>query len=77
MKLFTHIKEAYDSITMQVLYNILIEFGIPNETGKLIKMCRNETCSTVRVEKHMSDMLPRKKVLKHVILYSHRFSTLL
>ena len=73
--LFTDIKKAYDSVRREVLYNILIEFGIPDETGKLIKMCLNETYSTVRVGKHLPDMLPGKNGLKHVIFYSHGSST--
>jgi len=36
------------------LYNILIEFGIPMKLARLIKMCLNETCSRVRVGKHLS-----------------------
>jgi len=32
-------KEAYDSVRREVLYNILIEFGIPMKLVRLIKMC--------------------------------------
>ena len=42
----------------EVLYNILIEFGIPLRLVRLITMCLNETYSTVRVGKHLSDMFP-------------------
>jgi hypothetical protein len=34
-------KEAYDSVRREVLYNILIEFGVPMELVRLIKMCLN------------------------------------
>jgi hypothetical protein len=44
-------KEAYDSARREVLYNILIEFGIPRKLVGLIKMCLNETYSRVRVGK--------------------------
>jgi len=76
-QLFTDIKKAYDSVRREVLYNILNEFGIPDETGNLIQMCLNETYSTVQVGKHLPDLLPGKNGLKHAILHSHNFSTLL
>jgi hypothetical protein len=31
--------KAYDSVRREVLYNILIEFGIPRKLVGLIKMC--------------------------------------
>jgi hypothetical protein len=39
--------KAYDSVRREVLYNILFEFGIPRKLVGLIKMCLNETNSTV------------------------------
>jgi hypothetical protein len=42
-RLFIDFKKAYDSVTREVLYNILIEFGIPRKLAGLIKMCLNET----------------------------------
>jgi hypothetical protein len=42
-QLFTHFKMAYDSVKREVLYNILIEFGIPKKLVSLIKMCLHET----------------------------------
>jgi len=47
---------------MEVLYNILIEFGIPMTSARLIKMCLYETYSRVRVVKYLFDMLPVKLV---------------
>jgi hypothetical protein len=35
-------KEAYNSVRGEVLYNILIEFGVPMKLVRLIKMCLNE-----------------------------------
>jgi hypothetical protein len=48
----------------EVLYNILIEFGIPVELVRLIQMCLNKTCSRVRVGKHLSGRLATKNSLK-------------
>jgi hypothetical protein len=47
-QLFIDFKKAYDSIK-RVLYNILLEYGIPKKLLRLIKMCLNETYSEVRV----------------------------
>jgi hypothetical protein len=44
-QLFVEFKKAYDSVKMEVLYNILIQFGVPTELVRLIKMCLNETYS--------------------------------
>jgi hypothetical protein len=47
-KLFKDTKKAYDSVRKEILYNILIEFGIPMKLVRLIKMCLNGTFSKVR-----------------------------
>jgi hypothetical protein len=44
-QLFIDFKKAYDSVRREVLYNILIEFGVPVRLVRLIKMCLNETYS--------------------------------
>jgi hypothetical protein len=62
MKLFIHFKKANDSVRREVLYNILIEFGIPKKLVRLIKM--SETYSRVQVGKNLSDMLPIRNDLK-------------
>ena len=36
-QLFIDLKKAYDSVRREALYNILIEFGIPQETGEANK----------------------------------------
>ena len=36
-QLFIDFKKAYDSVRMEVLYNILIEFGIPKKMVRLVK----------------------------------------
>jgi len=38
-QLFIDLKKAYDSFRREVLYNILIEFGIPMKLLRLIKIC--------------------------------------
>jgi hypothetical protein len=44
-QLFIDFKKVYDSVRREVLYSILIEFGIPRKQVGLIKMCLNETYS--------------------------------
>jgi hypothetical protein len=60
-QLFMDFKKAYDSATMEVLYNILIEFGIPLKQVRLIRVYLNEACS---------------RVCNKELLYCHCFSTL-
>jgi hypothetical protein len=50
-QLFIDFKKAYDSVNREVLYNILLEYGVSKKLVKLIKMCLNETYSKVRVGK--------------------------
>jgi hypothetical protein len=38
-QLFIDFKKAYDSVKREVLYDILLEFGIPKKLIRLIKMC--------------------------------------
>jgi sorting nexin-29 len=40
-QLFIDFKNAYDSVRREVLYNILIEFGITMKLVRLVKMCLN------------------------------------
>ena len=61
-QLFIDFKKAYDSFMREVLFNIVIEFGIPMNLVRLIKMCLRETYSRVRVGKYLSDMFPIKNV---------------
>jgi len=42
-QLFINSRKVYDSVRREVLYNILIEFGIPMKLVRLLKMCLNET----------------------------------
>ena len=61
---FIDFKKAYDSVRREVLYKILIEFGIPRKLVRLIKMSLTETYSRVRVGKNVSDRFPIRNGLK-------------
>ena len=63
-QLFIDLNKAYDSVRREVLYNILVESGIPKKLIRLIKMCLTETYSRVRVGKNLSDMFPIRNGLK-------------
>jgi hypothetical protein len=39
-QLFIDFKKAYDSVRREVIYNILIEFGISRKLVELIEMCK-------------------------------------
>jgi hypothetical protein len=58
-QLFIDFKKAYDSVRREVLYNILIEFGIPMKLVRLIKLCLTETYSRVWVGKNLIYFLLR------------------
>ena len=63
-RLLIDIKNTYDSVRREVLYNILIEFGIPMKLARLIKMCLIETYSRVWVGIHVSYMFPIRNSFK-------------
>jgi hypothetical protein len=63
-QLFIDFKKAYDSIKGEILYNILVEFGIPEKLVRLIKMCLNETYTKVHIGKLLSDKFPIQNGLK-------------
>jgi hypothetical protein len=57
-QLVIELKKAYDSVRREVLYNILIEFGVSMKLVRLIRMCLNEIYSKVNIGKHLSDSFP-------------------
>jgi len=63
-QLFIDFNKIYDSVRREVLYKILIEFGIPRKLVRLIKMTMTETYSRVRVGKNVSDRFPIRNGLK-------------
>jgi hypothetical protein len=67
-QLYIDLKKAYDSVRGKVLYNILIEFGIPLKLVRLIKMCLNETYNKIRIGKHLSDNFLTQNGLKQDVL---------
>jgi len=55
-QLFIDFKKAYNSVWREILYNILIEFGIPMKLVRLIKICLTVMYIRVRIGKNLSDM---------------------
>ena len=76
-QLFIDFKKAYDSVRREVLYNILIEFGIPKKLVRLVKMCLTETYSRVWVGKNLSEIFPIRNGLKQGDALSPLLFTLL
>jgi hypothetical protein len=76
-QLFIDFKKAYDSVTREVLYKILTEFGIPRKLVRLIKMSLTETYSRVRVGKNVSDKFLIRNDLKQGDALSPMLLTLL
>jgi len=62
---FIHFKIVHDSVRREVLYNIVIEFGVPKKLVRLIKLCLTEMYSRVRLSRSLSDNFPIRNVLKH------------
>jgi hypothetical protein len=63
-QLFIDFKKAKDSGKREVLYNILLEFGIPKKPVRLIKMCLNKTYSKVCAGKFLCGTLYIQNGLK-------------
>jgi hypothetical protein len=76
-QLFVDFKKTYVSVKREVLYNILLEFGIPKKLVRLIKMCLNETYSKVRIGKVCVINFLFWMGWNREMLYRHCFSILL
>jgi hypothetical protein len=65
-ELFIDFKKAHYLSKREVLYSILIEFGVPMKLVRLIKMCLNGTYCKDCIGKHLSDSFPIQNGLKHL-----------
>jgi hypothetical protein len=63
-QLFIDFKKACNSVRREVLYNVLIVFGIPRKLVGPTKMCLKETYSAVHIGKVTSDRFPLENGLK-------------
>jgi hypothetical protein len=48
-QLFMDFKKAYNSVTREVLYSIVIEIGVPMKLVRLVKMCLNEIYGKIHI----------------------------
>jgi hypothetical protein len=63
-QLFVYFKKAFDSVRKEVLYHILLEFGVPVKLLREIEICLNERLIKVCVVEHLSDSFPIQSDLK-------------
>jgi hypothetical protein len=75
MSVHHKLKEAYDSLRKEVLYNILIEFRVSMKPLRLITVCLSEMYSGVRINICWIIFLS-KMVYNNETLYHHHFSIL-
>ena len=63
-QIFVDFKQAYDSIDRSVLYNIMLNFGIPAKLVRLTRMTMTNTVSQVRVQNRLTDLFETRTGLK-------------
>jgi hypothetical protein len=59
-QVFVDFKKVFDSVRKEVLYIILIEFGVRIKFVSEIKICSNETYSEDHIGKHLCDSFPNQ-----------------
>jgi hypothetical protein len=69
-QLFMDFKETYDTVRSEVLYNILVVFGIPMKLIRLVNVYLSEISSRV---KRLSDMFRIKNGLKQGVALTPLF----
>jgi hypothetical protein len=62
--MFREGEKACDSVSREVLYNILIEFFIPVKLLRLPEMCLNETYNKDHIDTYLSDTFHLQNGLK-------------
>jgi hypothetical protein len=67
---YSDFKKAYDSVRRELLYNILIKFGLPMKLIGMIKMYLNESYSKIPIGKHLSYNFPIQNCLKQQVALS-------
>jgi hypothetical protein len=61
-------KKACDPVRRELLYNILIEFGVPTKLFRLIKMCLNKMYRKIHIGKHIQYSLSQGDALSPLLL---------
>jgi hypothetical protein len=65
-QLFIDFKTDYDSVRREVMYSILIHFGVPLKLVRPTKLCLHETYNKVYIDKHFSNF-PIQNGLKQLL----------
>jgi hypothetical protein len=61
---FIDFRIDHDSVCIEIMYNILVEFGVHTNVVRLIKICLYEAYSNVHIGTYLSDSFPIQNGLK-------------